>query len=550
VVVLPLYGTRILKPSETSQWAARLPKHVIAECDFQAAAMRNYPKRAKDYFRIRSRDVEVRIDYEYLSTQDDWGTKAIRFAPLPYWVCLAADHPTSVVELSSRCRRTQQLHPYGPAYGDLAPASAKSDSLASARYTLKDMTKYVNEVRVVTDVRRTGTLKRAFEDLAYICGERRDWALSCMSDLGGKTLRKDPPRNVMFTHHRLLLHNDGAFRFGQHCFENENSMIVNTSGALAYLPSDRRTKLKALMMRFMENGTMLPRYVAFNDRRVMFEDVQWFISRFMCGAWSYGHYTGHWQLIRDRWPLVKAEFASLAKAMSWENMRSCGSEESNLLYQGAIGYARCARAVGNVGEYLYGTYYATRQLALQQALWMTIDPAEHQSRSYYASTPNTVPIADASARPKRPALFYWWMMSRPIYDPKDPRADWHATVISPFSYPYFPEIMRFDTERNEPFVRYYLGMWEKHWPRWYEGKKGGWGVYFGSPEFFASRGWMCDYTKETAEEMMAKYMKNHWGVNGPEKGGYEFNNRGWMSLPKALTAIIEAGGKRRWVRYY
>jgi len=27
-------------------------------------------------------------------------------------------------------------------------------------------------------------------------------------------------------------------------------------------------------------------------------------------------------------------------------------------------------------------------------------------------------------------------------------------------------------------------------------------------------------------------------------------NRGWMSLPKALTAIIEASGKRRWVKHY
>lgn len=537
VAVMPLLGTRRVGVAETARWLAGVPKEIAAECDFWAGALRNYPAAAKDAFRLQGGDVQCRVDYEFAATKDDWGTRGVRFAPAPYWAALAAEHPAAVIELPGKVRRTRQLHPMGPVAGQVGAETA--------RYTLRDMTKYVGEVRVVTGVRKGGTLARAYEDLAFICGPKRDWALSTMSQLGGARSKQ-----TSFTLHRVLLARDGAFRFGQHCFENECSMIANTAGALPYLPAERRTVLKALMMRFMENGTVEPRYRAFNDKRLMYEDVQWFISRFLCGMWQYAHSTGHWQLVRHRWPLLRAQFGSIVKEMTFENLRSCGSEESNLLYQAAIGYARCAKVADDPQEYRYATYCAARHLALQQALWQSLDPNAHQARSWYAWTPQTVGIADAAARCKRPALFYWWMMSNPIYDPRDERAGWHATVISPFSYPYMPEIARFHTERNRPLVDYYLAMWRKHWPKWYKGKTGGWGVYFGAPEMFASRGWMCDYTGESAEEMMEKYLQNHWGTTGPEKGRYEFNNRGWMSLPKALTAIIEASGKRRWVRHY
>lgn len=539
VAILPLYGTRILGPD----WADDASSvEIAAQADLWARAMRNYPHAGRDYFRVVGDDVQVRIDYDYFSTDDDWGNVAAelpKLAPIPFWVNLAARHPQTVIRFdhADQIARPEQLHTYGPAWGEWGDGSA--------RYTIEGVNHYVREVRTVTDVQTGGALARAYEDLAYTMGDRRSWALSTMFNLGGAGSDL-----IHFDHHRVLLHHDGGFKFGQHIFENENSMITNITHALAYLPDEQAQRLKAEMMRFMENGMMLPRYLAFNDDRLMYEDVQWFISRFMIGQWSYGHYTGHWQLIRDRWPLIRAEFGSLSKEMHWSSMRSAGSEESNLLYQGAIGYARSAKAVGDLDEHLYGTYYAVRQLAIQQTLWQTLAPDQHQLASWYQWTPFPVDIGDAEAQPRRPALFYWWLMSRPIYDVHDPVAEWHATVISPFSYPYLPAIMRFQTEKNTPLIEYYLSMWAEHWPQWYEGKTGGWGVYFGAPEYFASRGWMVNYLDQSAEAMMALYLQNHWGVRGPRAGGYEFNNRGWMSLPKALTAIIEASGQRRWVRFY
>lgn len=539
VAVLPLLGTRIITPDRTAGWSDALPQDIAIEADFWAQAMRNYPIRGKDFFRIEGGDIQARIDYEYLSTEDDWGTQGLKFAPYPYWVALAAQHPTSVVALSDAAHRTQQLHPYGPVAGEIGDGAA--------RFTLRDMTKYVDEVRVVTDVRRTAQLERAYEDLSFIAGHGRYPILCSMTDLGGQADREHSGDN--FLYHRVLLRHNGGWKFGQHCFENENSMICNLTHALAYLPQDERQNIKALLMRFEDAGTMLYRWQAFNEGRLMFEDTLWFMSRFLAGQWSYGHYTGHWQMVRDRWPLLKAEYASIVKESSWANLRSCGSEESNLLYQGAIGYARCARAAQDVPEYLYGVYWAGRLLALQQALWMTIDNTGHQTLSWFAGGVTPVPMAEAGAKPRRPAYFYWWMMSQPIYQTKVDPGDWHASVISPFSYPYYPEIMRFHTERNEPFIQYYLAQWENY-PQWWKGKTGGWGVYFGATEFIASRAWMVDYLGESAEQMMDKYMEHHWGAETPQRGGYEFNNRGWMSLPKALTGIIEASGTRRWVEFY
>lgn len=537
VAAMPLLGSRIVRPADTVGWSTALPAKIVEECAFWSRALRNYPRTGKDRFRLVGDDIEVRVDFDYVATVDDWNTQPLKFAPLPPWTALASEHPTSVIQLPSSTHKTRLLTTDGPVYGTVGDGAAL--------YTLKGVAHYVTEVREVSDVRRDGVLARAYEDLEFVNGDGRMDALGYMNNLGGEGNWEGN-----FTYHRVLLRHDPGYKFGQHCFENENSMIANVSHSLAYLPEDQAVKLKALMMRFMDIGMMLERWDGFNDSRLMYEDVQWFISRFMAGTWSYGHYTGHWQMLKDRFPLIKVEFASLAKEMHWSHMRSAGSEESNLLYQGAIGYARTAKVAGDIPEHLYGMYYATRHLALQQALWMTIKNDGYQRESYFGSNRLRVAMDDAQAEPKRPALFFWWLMENPIYDPQDTNAAWHATVISPFSYPYYPEIMRFQTEKNEPFIQYYLTMWQIHWPKWYEGKTGGWGVYFGAPEYFASRGWMVDYTHETPEQMMEKYLQNHWGQKGPKAGGYEFNNRGWMSLPKALIAIIEASGQRRWVKSY
>jgi hypothetical protein len=564
LAVMPLWGSRIVGPDELGAGPgddeARLKfwTQIVEDCTFWSRALRHFPLRGSDSFRMDGGDVHGRIAYEYHKTQDDWGTQPLTFAPLPYWIGLAAEHPTSVIELPGEARRTRTLAIYGPVCGTIGEAG-------EAHYVLKDMRKYVDEVRVAKDVQTDGAFARIYSDLVETCTGPRFWTLSSMSKMGKS------PGNGGFYMHRVLLGKDGSYKFGQHCFENENSMIANLAHATAYLPMPQRQQLKAFMMRFMEIGTLLERYEAFSEGRLMYEDTQWFMSRFMIGMWSYCHYTGHWQLLRDRWPLVQAEYASLVDEMSWANLRGAGSEESSQMYQAMIAYARMAKVNEQGGEYLYGMYAATRMLALQQAMWMTFPPEGHQSQSWYEWTSEPVEMGDPQAGPRRPAKFYWWMMSRPIYEEgiMDNYNQWHATVISPFTYPYLPSLMRFLTERNQPYIDYYLAMWEKHFPDWYKGlevyynrpadaaddwrpsKKVGWGVYFNAPEFFASRGWMVDYTGEPAEAMVEKYLQNiWWGSGGPRAGGYEYNNRGWVSLPKALTAILEATGTRRWVEFY
>ena len=556
IVATPLLGSRIVYPEETAKWGSNLPDTIVAECDFLAKAMRNYPVRGKDKYQIAEKDIKVAIDYEFLSSEDDWGTKGIYFAPYPYWVSLAAEHPQSVVKLSPKAHKTKQLHPFGLVYG--VPGSK------TCEYTLTDLKKYIDEVRTVTNVKKDGKLKRAFDDLKYTCTGPRFWVLSSMSNMGGDIAKWKEMGN--FTYGRLVLQNNGGHKFGQHCFENEGSMITNVSHALQYLPEKERQQLKAFMMRFMEFGTRPERYVAFDDGRLMFEDVQWFISRFMIGAWSYGYYTGHWQLIRDRWPLISAEFSSLTKNITWENLKNAGSEESNLLYQAMISYARMAKELGKKDDYQYATYCGTRMLAIQQTIWMLMKNDGHQTQTWYAHNFKKIKI-DSKEKPQRPALFFYWMLAKPLYktyNPETTQHSWHATVDSPFSYPYLPTIMRFQTDHNEPLIKYYMDHWDKSFPEWYKGleiywpkfylkkdkktgkpyyKKWGWGVYFNSPEYFASRGWMNKYTGETSDEMMDKYLQNMWwGVQGPKKARYEFNNRGWMSLPKALISIIEASG--------
>ena len=68
VAVMPLLGTRITTPRDTAGWASALPKDIASECDFWASVTRKFPKSARDFVRINGRDVECRIDYEYVET--------------------------------------------------------------------------------------------------------------------------------------------------------------------------------------------------------------------------------------------------------------------------------------------------------------------------------------------------------------------------------------------------------------------------------------------------------------------------------------------------
>lgn len=561
LAAMPLYGSRIITPKDTLDWATGIPQVVVDDCNFWAKALHAYPVSGRDYFRKVQNNIETRIDYEHVTFKDDWNTFALKLAPYPYWVGLVSKHPHPVVKVAKDALTTRTLHPYGP---------VTAQTGESAHFMIEDITKYIEETKVVLKTPSKDDFPKIYEDLEFINGEGRDSALSSMHNLGGE-------KRTWFHHFtsgREILKIGGGYKFGQHCFENENSMIANVSRSLPFLPEKRAQTLKALMMRFMEHGTSLYRYLSYSEGSLMYEDTQWFISRFLLGFAAYVESTGHYALAEDRFPLAEAEFASLAEKMDWDNLMNAGSEESNLLYQAGIGYSRLAKMAGNEKEYLYGMYFTAKNLALLQGVYVMLVPEGHQNQSWFISTPDKVNPAKEDSSPKRPALFYRWMMSQPIYSAyrKDTLYDaWHATVLSPFTYPYYPELFRFHEEKNRPLLSLYFSYWQENFPEWYKGletywpeqmtrkgkdgkpelRKNGWGVYFNSPEFIAARSGLLGFTGESARQLKNYYLQNiWWGEKSPRESGYEFNNRGWMSLPTALSGILEAAGETSWIRAY
>jgi len=77
--------------------------------------------------------------------------------------------------------------------------------------------------------------------------------------------------------------------------------------------------------------------------------------------WACAHFTGDWDLIRERWPMVKQRF-SAPQQMSWAGFGESGASNQSSLTGQCVAFARMAYKVGDMDSYHYASYAFARQL--------------------------------------------------------------------------------------------------------------------------------------------------------------------------------------------
>ena len=94
VAVMPLYGVRRPRPSETTQWKedVELLRKAVELCRFWGKALRAFPIGVEESWRADSErdEVEVRTRFSYLEWRGDWDERPLRVAPVPPLLTLAA----------------------------------------------------------------------------------------------------------------------------------------------------------------------------------------------------------------------------------------------------------------------------------------------------------------------------------------------------------------------------------------------------------------------------------------------------------------------------
>ncbi len=83
-VIVPvwLYGRSSVK--DAGSWAEKLPQEVVKRIDFWYPKAFCYPVACREFFRIdeQNKRVEIKSNYEYAKTQDDWNTSVKPYAPV------------------------------------------------------------------------------------------------------------------------------------------------------------------------------------------------------------------------------------------------------------------------------------------------------------------------------------------------------------------------------------------------------------------------------------------------------------------------------------
>ena len=293
----------------TWEWFKALPADPLARARYWASALREFPIYCEDSFSVdRAHDsVTFRQSFLWLSWNDDWNTKHLKLAPVSPALAHAWREGFPA-EFSKQPFDMEIFTPYGPYYG-VEGADSYDVTLPVLRY--------VNETEVI-ETKLTNshpTVAAALEKLRQTA--RANFPTPDLANAGANSswLAKALPFMDDMTHSNTVLSLRKLFR--------EDVMTTSPS-------SQHKASLESI--------------------------------------WAYAHFTGDWDLIRERWPLIKTLFTPPAQTrwggFGCDEIATLGDEAAPCLAM-----ARLAWKVGDIDEYNFACQMFARELVHQ---WLQV----------------------------------------------------------------------------------------------------------------------------------------------------------------------------------
>jgi hypothetical protein len=336
VVLMPLYG--YYKPPlegrdflaehrlpsrqiKTWQWAKGLPREPLTRVRYWAGATREIPIYCEDSFSVdRGRDsITIRSRFDYYSIHDDWNTKPLRLAPISPTLGLALNLGGFPVQLSGKHFDFDLPTPFGP-----YTAIQDTDSFDATFPVLQ----YVNETEAVE---AAGTSTNHSAQLAL----NRLQELARAKFMNPDALACD---RISLTNGRAIHDLEWYATALPYYHEATRS---NAIGSLQ----------EVVRQEFLSTNRVAP--IGRSDAGCGASVLQ--------GLWAYAQFTGDWDLIRTRWPVVKELFTTPAEAR-WASFGCHGIGEISEEAAPCLAFARLAYRVGDLDSYHYGCYLFAREL--------------------------------------------------------------------------------------------------------------------------------------------------------------------------------------------
>ena len=360
VVLLPLYGydkppqagkdptaSRRLPNAKirTWEWAHAIPREPLMRVKYWACATREFPIYCEDSFSVnRAKDtVTIRQRFRWHSIEDDWETRHIKLAPVSPPLALASMGKQFPVEFSRPVMDFSLFTPYGPYMG--------VENVDSFDATFKVL-QYVNETEAYDPQQTTNhpTVQAALDRLRQTAHEKFHRSDKyeydhgglenfCWAIMGDAWYAKGLPYYDEPTRTNALASLRKYFR---------EDVLVTNRFKLREFPKGSGRTYYILEGPGVGSGGVLG-------------DAGKFSANLLETLWAYAHFSGDWDLIKQRWDLVKKLFCTPAETR-WVSFGRDAIAELGDEAAPCLAMARMAYKVGDMDTYNYACYIFAREL--------------------------------------------------------------------------------------------------------------------------------------------------------------------------------------------
>lgn len=341
---LTFYGLPT-KNIRTWEWSNLIQQKAIDRIQYWAKVSREFPIYCEDSFSVdRSKDtVTIRQRFDWLSINDDWKTPHLKLAPLSPVLALASMDKAFPIEFSKPVKDVDIFTSYGPYIG-----VEGVDSFDSILRVLQ----YVNEMEVY-DPPKTD----AHPTVQMVLDKLRATANA-----------KFPEPDVYEYDHGGLgnfcwaIMGDQWYAKGIPYYEREMQRIA-ASSLKRYFHDDVLVKERFKEREYPKGSGKT--YLILEGPGIgswgVLGDAGKFSTNMLETLWAYAHYTNDWELIKERWDMVKKLFCTAAET-SWASFGRGAIAEMGDEAAPCLAYARMAYKVGDMDTYGYACYMFAREL--------------------------------------------------------------------------------------------------------------------------------------------------------------------------------------------
>src|ERR1051326_3167705 len=329
----------------TWDWIRAIPREPLMRVKYWACASREFPLYCEDNFSVnRAQDsVTIRQRFVWHSIDDDWKTRHIKLAPVSPPLALAALDKGFPVRFSKPIMDFALFTPYGPYF-----AAENVDTLEATFKVLQ----YVNETEAYDPPQTANhpSVQAALDRLR-------------------KTAREKFPEPGKYQHDHGGLENLCWALMGDLWYAK----------ALPYYDETTRANARSSLRKYFHDEVLVPG--RFKEREFppgsgrsyyllegpgigswgMLGDAGKFSANLLETLWAYAHFTGDWDLVKERWDFIKRLFCTPAETR-WVGFGRDAIAELGDEAPPCLAMARLAYKAGDPDSYNYACYIFAREL--------------------------------------------------------------------------------------------------------------------------------------------------------------------------------------------